>query len=205
MFRKPWYVVLPAVVGTILVGALILWRYVRAGAGPTEVSSWFAVGGVAVAFAFVAINMTTATTHLRNLALAARGVVLSVAATEDLGVELRRRTESGSLGALPRVVSITGAERGATFWEGALDPVPLATIPWADVLSLELEHRSDVWLYPTSALVFTFREENQPRLRLPLVSASLIGFGPISRRRAEKAFARLTGRPTPLPLARDKA
>jgi hypothetical protein len=205
MFRKPWYVVLPVVVGTVLALAVILWRYVRAGAGPAEVSSWFAVGGVTVAFVFVAINMTTAKTHLRNLALAAQGGVLSVAATDDLGVELGRRTESGSLGALPSVVSVTRAERGATFWEGGLDPIPLATIPWADVRSLELEHRSDVWLYPTSALVFTFREEDRPRLRLPLVSASLIGFGPISRRRAEKAFATLNGRPAPLPLARDKA
>jgi hypothetical protein len=195
MFRKPWYVVFPAVVGTALVLAVILWRYVRAGAGPAEVSSWFAVGGVTVAFAFVAINMTTATTHLRSLALAARGGVLSVAATDDLGVELRRRTESGSLGALPSVVSVTRTERGATFWEGGLDPIPLATIPWADVLSLELEHRSDV---------FTFREDDHPQLRLPLVSASLIGFGPISRRRAEKVFATLNGRPTTLPLARDK-
>jgi hypothetical protein len=192
MFRKPWLVVVPTTVITFGVMAVILWRYVRAGAGPVEVSSWFAVGGVTFAAVLVVFNLVTAKTHLRMLSLSGRGGVLSVAATRALGEELRRRTESGALGTLPEVVSVTWTEAGAKFWEGGLDPIPLATIPWRDVSSLDLEPRSDVWIHPTSALVFTFSGGSRPALRLPLVSPSLIGFGAISRRPAERAYAKLS-------------
>jgi hypothetical protein len=194
MFRKPWFVVAPVVVIAAGILAVILWRYTRAGASQAEVSSWLAVVGATVVAVLVLVNLVTLKTHMRILSLASRGGVLSVAATDALGTELRSRTESGALGALPDVVSVTWNGAGVKFWEGGLDPIPLVTIPWEDVGSLELEHRSDVWLYPTSALVFTFRGSDRPTLRVPLVSASLLGFGPIARRRAEMAFASLKSR-----------
>jgi hypothetical protein len=187
LFRRSWPFL--GVLGLVGLGAagFILWRYVRSGAGPAEVSSWFAVGGVTLLALLLLSTLLTATTRLRTHSLRRFGEVHSLATTDSLAAWVRARAVSGEIGTMPKVVSLTTDNRGMRFWEGGLDP--LAAIEWAEVADLALEPRSDAWIYRTPALSIAFRERNGEPLRLPLLAPSLVGFGPMSISRAGKVLA----------------